>query len=282
MSLRNKKKLPANVARGSNRGTRIAVRVVISLTLFAIAITGLVFTGKAAYRHFYVENPHFTLLHVNTAPTVNYSRDRILTILSEMGVDIGHCNLLAIDIGKLRQRLLAEPLIHNAEVRRIIPDTLDIQFSECTPEATLRCIPTLLIDRNGFVLPYQGVKGVPATLPQITGIRNPSKLEPGTRTDDFMLLGALRLLRYVATHDDMAYCDIALIQLDYSQRHFRLILRATPGGTVFRAGSEVVVPLANMDAAFKRLNDIVNMKKERRGTIGTINVTYERNIPLTP
>lgn len=281
MPIRDKKKLPANVSR-DNRSTRIAVRVVISLTLFAIAITGLVFAGKAVRRHFYVDNPHFTLLHVTTAPTANYSRDRVLTILSEMGVDIGHCNLLAIDIGKVRKRLLAEPLVHSAEVRRVIPDTLNIQFSECTPEATLRCIPTLLIDRNGFILPYQGIKGVPATLPQITGIRNPGKLEQGTRTDDFMLLGALRLLRFVATHDDMAYCDIAIIQLDYSQRHFRLILRATPGGTVFRAGSEVVVPLANMDAAFKRLNDIVNMKKERRGTIGTINVTYERNIPLTP
>jgi hypothetical protein len=281
MALRNKKKLPANVARG-RQTTRIVVRVLISSALFIIAGVALFYAAKAARRHFYVENPHFTLLHVNANPTTNYSRDRVLTILSEMGVDIGHCNLLVIDLAAIRQRLLAEPLIHAVELRRIIPDTLDLQLSESMPEATLRCIPTLLIDRHGFVLPYQGVKGVPATLPQITGIRNPAKLSPGTRTDDFMLLGALRLLRYVATHDDMAYCDIALIQLDYSQRSFRLILRATPGGSIFRAGSEIIVPYAKMNEAFKRLNEIVVMKRERGGSIGSIDVSYERNIPLTP
>lgn len=281
MALRKKHTLPTNVAQ-NDRATRIAVRVAISLTLFAIAFTGLFFAGKAVRRHFYIQNPHFTLLKVSMSPTPNYSRDRVLTILSEMGVDIAHCNLLAIDIRQIHQRLAGEALIRSVEVRRILPDTLDIQFSECLPEATLRCIPTLLLDGNGFILPFKGVRGVPATLPQITGIRNPGKLEPGTRTDDFMLIGALKLLKFVATHDNMPYCDIALMQLDYSQRQFRLILRDTPGQAVFRAGSEIVVPLANMEAAFDRLNEIVAMKTSQRGSIGSIDVSYERNIPVKP
>ncbi len=123
---------------------------------------------------------------------------------------------------------------------------------------------------------------MPDTLPHITGVRNPSLLVPGQKTDDQMMAAALRLLQLVRVRPDGRNLDIALIQLDYQQRRLRLIVRALPFSPVFRSGAQVLVPVNGMNAALDRLNDIVLHKIKTNGTISVVDVTYEHRINVIP
>lgn len=258
-----------------------AIRYTIGAVLCLIAGAGLAIAGRLVNQHFYRANPHFALVNIDTNPTPNYSSNRVLTILSEMGIEIGRNNLMNLKLKAIHDRLASEPLVKTTEVRRILPDTLQIRLTERVPAAMLHCIPPFNIDPEGVILPYQ-IKDVPDTLPHITGVRNPSLLVPGQKTDDQMMAAALRLLQLVRVRPDGRNLDIALIQLDYQQRRLRLIVRALPFSPVFRSGAQVLVPVNGMNAALDRLNDIVLHKIKTNGTISVVDVTYEHRINVIP
>ncbi|MDD4099055.1 MAG: FtsQ-type POTRA domain-containing protein [Lentisphaeria bacterium] len=258
-----------------------AIRYTIGAVLCLIAGAGLFIAGRLVNQHFYRANPHFALVNIDTNPTPNYSSNRVLTILSEMGIEIGRNNLMNLKLKAIHDRLASEPLVKTTEVRRILPDTLQIRLTERVPAAMLHCIPPFNIDPEGVILPYQ-IKDVPDTLPHITGVRNPSLLVPGQKTDDQMMAAALRLLQLVRVRPDGRNLDIALIQLDYQQRRLRLIVRALPFSPVFRSGAQVLVPVNGMNAALDRLNDIVLHKIKTNGTISVVDVTYEHRINVIP
>lgn len=258
-----------------------AIRYTIGAVLCLIAGAGLFIAGRLVNQHFYRANPHFALVNIDTNPTPNYSSNRVLTILSEMGIEIGRNNLMNLKLKAIHDRLASEPLVKTTEVRRILPDTLQIRLTERVPAAMLHCIPPFNIDHEGVILPYQ-IKDVPDTLPHITGVRNPSLLVPGQKTDDQMMAAALRLLQLVRVRPDGRNLDIALIQLDYQQRRLRLIVRALPFSPVFRSGAQVLVPVNGMNAALDRLNDIVLHKIKTNGTISVVDVTYEHRINVIP
>ena len=258
-----------------------AIRFTIGAVLFLIAGAGLFIAARLVNQHFYRANPHFVLVNIDTNPTPNYSSNRVLTILSEMGIEIGRNNLMNLKLKAIHERFAGEPLIKNAEVRRVLPDTLHIRLTERVPAAVLHCSPPLHIDADGFILPYN-VKDIPDTIPHVTGVRNPSQLHPGQKTDDQMLAAALRLLQLVRIRPDGRYLDIALIQLDYQQRQLRLIVRALPFSPVFRSGAQVVVPVMGMSAALDRLNDIILHKVKTNGTISVVNVTYVNRVSVIP
>lgn len=265
---------------GTKKAER-AIRYTIGIVLFLIAGAGLVIAARLINQHFYRANPHFALVNIDINPTPNYSSNRVLTILSEMGIEIGRNNLMNLKLKAIHERFAREPLIKTVEVRRILPDTLRIRFTERLPAALLHCTPPLHIDAEGVILPYN-IKDTPNTLPHFTGVRNPSRLVPGEKTDDQMLAAALRLLQLVRTRPDGRYLDIALIQLDYQQRHLRLIVRALPFSPVFRSGAQVTVPVMGMNAALDRLNDIIIHKVKTNGTISAVDVTYVNRVNVIP
>ena len=245
---------------GTKKAER-AIRYTIGIVLFLIAGAGLVIAARLINQHFYRANPHFALVNVDINPTPNYSSNRVLTILSEMGIEIGRNNLMNLKLKAIHERFAREPLIKTVEVRRILPDTLRIRFTERLPAALLHCTPPLHIDAEGVILPYN-IKDTPNTLPHFTGVRNPSRLVPGEKTDDQMLAAALRLLQLVRTRPDGRYLDIALIQrlsaTSFAPNRAACPFSSLPGGVGHCPGH-------GHDAALDRLNDIIIHKVKTNG-----------------
>ncbi len=269
--------LPAQL-NGREKASRTA-HLLLGLSVLLVFILLLCFALTWGYKTCYKNNRHFTLLNLDYAPTANYDRNRVLTMLSEMGLDIGHANLMQMDLKAIHDRFASESRIRNARVRRILPDTLHISLTERFPEALLQCNPQLFIDRDGTIMAYADFVDVPGTITRITGIRNTENLKPGTVTNDPMLLAALQLLEQLRLFQGNAMYDIALIQLEQGQRQFRLLMRKTSANSAIQDGAIIIFPAEQQDAAFRRLHAIVEHKIKTNSTLSFADVTYETNVP---
>ena len=78
-------------------------------------------------------------------------------------------NVLAVNLGMARKRLLAQPWIANAEIRREIPTGLYIKVQEHTPLAIIDLGRKFLLNENGRVF-KEWTSADPADLPLISGL----------------------------------------------------------------------------------------------------------------
>ena len=89
-------------------------------------------------------------------------------VLEQAKVDKGD-NLLAVNLGLVRKRLLAHPWIATARVSREIPGTIRIEITEHQALAVLDLGRKFLINTSGRVFKESG-PGDPAALPLVTGL----------------------------------------------------------------------------------------------------------------
>jgi cell division septal protein FtsQ len=250
---------------------------------FLLAVLLLLGTAWFCRKELYYNNPLFQLKKIETSQTDNFSSSRIVTILSEMGVESGRYTLPLLPLREIRQRFLKEPIVGEVRVRRIYPDTLQVTLVERIPVAYLHFpsglgLPSMSIDRHGVVLPGN-MKGAGSKLPIINHIPNPGNLKIGERTENNFLLGALYLLNQLAVRPEGIYYDVSLIQLN--QADHQLILRLKERG-VFRHSAQVIISLDHIAQCLDRLKHIVKLRMESGQTISYIDVSYEKNVPVRP
>lgn len=248
-----------------------------------LAVLLLLGTAWFCRKKLYYNNSLFLLKSIETSQSENFNRLRIVTILSEMGIESGRQTLPALPLQLIRQRFLREPLIGEVRVRRIFPATLQVTLVERIPVAYLHFpsrsgLPTMSIDRYGFVLPGS-VKGATSKLPIINHIPNPGNLQIGERTENPCVLGVLYLLNQLAVRQEGIYYDVFLVQIN--QPEHQLIMRVNARG-IFRQSAQIILSLDHIAQGLDRLKHIVKLRMESGQTISFIDVSYEKNVPVRP
>ncbi|MBW1988272.1 MAG: FtsQ-type POTRA domain-containing protein [Deltaproteobacteria bacterium] len=114
-----------------------------------------------------------TAVHAScfTARSVEVSGNVRLTkqeILDRAGVAVGQ-NVLSVRLGQARERLLADPWIARATVRRQLPDKISIEVSEHVPMAVLDLGERFLMDTRGEIFKRAGA-GECENLPMVRGL----------------------------------------------------------------------------------------------------------------
>lgn len=231
----------------------------------------------------YYNNELFLLKNIETSQSDNFNQLQIVTILSEMGIESGRYTLPLLPVKEIRQRFLNEPLIGDVQARRIFPDTLRVTIVERVPVAYLHFPPrpglsSMSIDRHGVILPGN-VQGPLSKLPIINHIPNPGSLRIGERTNNPSLLGVLSLLNQISVRPEGIYYDVFLVQIN--QPEHQLIMRLNARG-VFRQSAQVVLSMDHISQGLDRLRHIVKLRTESGQTISSIDVSYEKNVPVRP
>jgi len=256
----------------------LVLRLLAWMVLF-IAVGGigylLVWSARTIL---FVDNPHFTLEHIEIQTAGQIHPEEILRRLASAGIQKGKTNLFAIDPGNLRQRLEAYVLIDHVEILRRLPDTLVIRVFDREPVAQITRPGGRLLDPSGWVLP---ARNDPRTriLPVIAPIPDIDAIPTGVRIRDEMVQGALRLLLLCRTEGYNRILDIESIQIDRAGK--RLFCHLRPRGT-FRERSVVVLPIDGLDWALRRVRCIVRERERGRQTTSYIDATYEINVPVRP
>ena len=144
---------------------------------FAIAIVGGVFY---TYRVF-ATSDFFALRNVELRGDVRAPRDELINTLhksTEQG-------LWATNLEQLREKLRQHPWVRDAELVRVLPDTLKVTITEREPYVLARLSSGVLVwvDRDGVVLDEQGTFKGDANdeqeLPLLSGLREGQEKSPG-------------------------------------------------------------------------------------------------------
>ena len=280
----------------AKRGDRLAVDVpeqikspsfwgLMFLRSLPLLLALLLLIGTACFcrKKLYYKNELFLLKNIETSESDNFNSTRIVTILSEMVIENGRYTLPELPIGEIRQRFLKEAIVGEVRVRRIFPDTLQVTLIERIPVAYLHFpkhygMPAMSIDRHGIILPGND-KGTLSNLPIINHIPNPGNLQIGERTENPFLLAALFLLNQISVRPEGIDYDVLLVQINQAEHQLVMRLNAR---SVFRQSAQVTLSMDHISPGLERLKYIVNLRKESGQTISSIDVSYEKNVPVRP
>lgn len=265
---------------------RIVARLSAWVLLIVAVLALFVFSWRAVVHVFFVDNPHFTLEHVDTHITGILTHDDVLDILRKRwDITPGKTNLFTIDPGDLRAGLLhhRSGAINYLTVRRKLPDSLQLYIYERQPVAQLGRESPMLVDAEGWVLPPRSTEDDDnrylKDLPVVVGIRNADEMQPFTVTDDPCLLGMLKFLRLCSANAYGNWLEMVLVQLDYGAE--ALHVYPAPRGT-FAKGAKIIVPIDGMQAAMMRVEEIVRQRTRGRQQTKYIDATYKINVPVRP
>ena len=140
-----------------------AVRAGLAIGLAVAIVVGVV----GAYQAF-AGSRLFALRQVELQGAVHASRDELMRVLRRSVAG----GLWQADLGSLRNELERHAWVRDAEVARVLPDTLRVTISERQPFALARR-PTgglVWVDRDGVVLGERSMFKAEAVLPLITGL----------------------------------------------------------------------------------------------------------------
>jgi cell division protein FtsQ len=180
-------------------------------------------------------------------------------------------NVLDINLTMVRKRLLAQPWIADAEIRRVIPDGLHIKVKEHTPLAIIDLGHKFLLNENGRIF-KEWTDTDPANLPLVSGLaptdvrihdetaarrslrdRNPSQLGHSHNDPFEAVMQVLRLGKQ--TRGILSNRNIRQIQVD---REIGITLLA------FKQIKTIVLGYDNYPHKFNMLKDILSHNKHRR------------------
>ncbi len=147
------------------------IRIFIVIGSILLVIAAIFFIVTLSYKYLFMENPRFTLkkISVNSSGYWNNRSNRIANILK---LKKGSTNIFEVSPKILRQTLKEKKMysIEDAEVSRVLPDTLKFDITERIPRALLyNRKSNLIVDKNGILINRKYCISINNNLPIITG-----------------------------------------------------------------------------------------------------------------
>ena len=206
------------------------------------------------------------------------STDGLLTrkqVLEIMELEEGR-NIFTVDLAKARAALDALPQVERLDVRRVLPDRVDIRISERQPVAWVAKAPdselglntgAYLVDTRGYVMRMRKVMPEHLALPVITGVVM-EDVAPGQKLPSMEALSALELIR--ASVDDLRWQPRVV---DVSKGYCLVVTD--------QRRAKITFGFDNIEGQLSRLRQLIDFVEPSQREFQTVNLMLERNVPVT-
>jgi cell division septal protein FtsQ len=245
--LRRKRRFPkpAPSQRAGARLLRLMLRLFLLAFLLGILVL-LAWFGLSLYR-FMFKSPYFeydsdriSIRFDESNATGEESAIRLQILRRLRWKKQVRGNLLKLDIEEVRKEIENHPKVRAAGVRKIYPNTLEVEITQRRPVALLIHDGILAVDMDGVVVETVGTRDPKSLLyPFITGIET-GKTDPGSRIQSESLTKALQLILCMKDKAPALFQKISEVHCD-KERNLTLVLK---GGTQIRFGADN--PIARM------------------------------------
>jgi cell division protein FtsQ len=245
-------------------------KIVLAITLLVGAFVG----GKEGLRYFLWENPEYFLAD----ETIDFRTDGALTreqVLAAAQISAG-MNVFSIDLGKAREALDHLPQIERVELRRTLPNKIDINVTERRPIAWVTkrsdedpssSDKSLLVDARGVVMRTKRVLPEYLLLPIISGVEV-ENLAPGQKVRTYEMQSALELIR---SNADSTRFQVRNVDIG---KGYCLVVTD-------QKRAQITFGLDRIDQQLERLNRVLDHLEPEQREIRTVNLLVERNVPVT-
>jgi hypothetical protein len=184
-------------------------------------------------------------------------------------------NIFTVDVEKMKRDLDELPQVEKADVRRQLPDRLDIRITERQPVAWVAAsaevelgtgVSSLLVDGRGFVMRTRKVLPEHLALPRIIGVVM-EDVAPGQKLPTLEALSALELIKLCA--DDLRWQPRVV---DVSKGYCLLVTDDRRARVTFG--------FDNVEGQLGRLKQLLDYVEPQNRDLQSVNLMLERNIPV--
>lgn len=254
------------------RKVRFAAGLIFKLVLFCSLGTAAWIGAREGLQRFVWENPNLALTDLRVATDGTLTREQILVAAN---VEEGR-NILSINLGNVRSGLYALPQVERLDIRRTLPNRLEIEVSEHQPVAWLASkndaeAPagenSYLVDARGFIVKSKKYLPEHLHLPVITGVVE-EDIAPNQQVKSFAMKAALELLKL---NGDNTKWQIRSIDVS---REVWIV--ATD-----KSRARITFGLDNITQQLTRLRRILEEIEPSGREVQTVNLLASRNTPVT-
>jgi cell division protein FtsQ len=243
---------------------------VVKLLILGGFIGGLYWSVTEGYRRLFWENPDYALQEVR------FKTDGAITYEQAVATAgfLGKRNIFSYKLDVAREKLAAMPQVESVELRRYLPNRIEMTLTERRPVAwvTSQVQPGVnktershLIDARGMVFTPKRILPEYLPLPLIFGVPL-DDLAPGKPLRVAEVASGLELLRKVRESG-----DFQIVSLDVSKGY---CLVATD-----QKGAQITFGLDDLDNQLRRLEAVHGEAARMGQDLKTVNVMIARNIP---
>ena len=175
MAQENTKKNTIAIPDAKTKRKRALVFVIVSACIITAFIFFLFWFNKLMFK----SNPRLTFRELQVSSSGYWhKKDNELIRLLKLKRNV---NIFELDLKKIRMQLRNIPSVENAQVFRILPDTLRVDITERMPRAFINYpYSRWVVDENAVVMERRHSMAAKINLPQITGVPH-AKLAGGDR-----------------------------------------------------------------------------------------------------
>ncbi|MBM3837489.1 MAG: FtsQ-type POTRA domain-containing protein [Verrucomicrobia bacterium] len=267
------------------RAGRVRFITKLGAIVFGTALTlGLFWYGSDwALKEWLYKNPAFSIKRLDVATDGDLSTEQILAWAAVKPGD----SLLAVDLLRIERDLQLQPVIQDASVVRVLPDTLKIRVTEReaiaqvtgfqAPSAGEPPKPTTFyVDPAGYVMfPLGSPAGLranssnPEALPMLTGVLG-TELRPGKRAESQEIQAALRLITFFERSPMVGVVDLKTIDLSAPP-----VLQVTT-----RQGNEVLLAPEDLERQLRRWRVVHDFAAQETKQIALLDLSVSNNVPV--
>jgi cell division protein FtsQ len=257
------------------RENRLQIRRSFSSVFKVLLLLGLIggaaFGGRGLLNRFVWENPAYALADIRVSTDGLLTRAQVLEMLE---VWEGK-SIFTVDVARMKSDLDALPQVEKAEVRRQLPDRLEIKISERQPVAWVAAsaevplgvgVDSLLVDVRGFVMRTRKVLPEHLALPRIIGVVM-EDVAPGQKLPTAEAMSALELIKLSA--EDLRWQPRTV---DISKGYCLLVTDDRRARVTFG--------FDNLEVQLGRLRQLLDYVEPQNRELQSVNLMLERNIPV--
>jgi cell division septal protein FtsQ len=189
-------------------------------------------------------------------------------------------NLMEVDPGEVRSRLLALPRVKDVRVERRLPDRLVIEVNERLPVAWMTSVEhgrgnnidqrsRLFVDRDGVVFKCEELLREYMMLPVINAADQPV-ITLGREIGSAAVRGALTLLEEMRVRDWPVPCSVSRIDIPNSWT----LAAEMESGALYTFHPE------HLARQLDRLAFILGKARAARRSVASVNLQMQRNVPV--
>lgn len=244
---------------------------VLKVLLIVSTVGGLCFGGKAAMRRLIWENPMYALTDIRVSTDGLLTRKQVLEIAE---VEEGQ-NIFSFDLKKARRNLDQLPQVDRVEVRRLVPDRVDIKIIERQPVAWVAPAAdsplavgeqAMLVDARGYVMRSRKIQPEHTALPVIIGI-SMEDVAAGQKLPSAEALAAIDLIRLSA--DDLRWQPRVV---DVSKGYCLLV-------TDHRK-AKITFAFDGLEDQLARLKHLIEIVEPSHREFQSVNLMLEKSVPV--
>jgi cell division protein FtsQ len=247
------------------RVKQILVRAARAVIVFA-TILFFLYAGSIVYEEL-LTSPYLEIKKIEVEGAVRVTKQELIEL---SGIERG-LNIFSVDLNEALDMVRSHPFVKEAEVKRRLPETVNMVIAEREPAALVMVDELYVMDKSGELFKRYSVEDG-LDLPVITGMGNlitegegefQSTIKPGFRSKLLTLIGVL------TEGDKFRLEDISEIRVD-----------PTYGFSLYTMNEGVRVEMGKDGIAEKvlKLNKVLQARGGRLTGIESIDLTSDRGV----